>query len=138
MLFTLELILNLIFDFIKINNPVESHKLNENLSQFDIGLAIEPKKDLNNNLALSNKILCYFQSGTYILATETSAQKLFLQQHPQHGISVKDDFNNFDTVLNQVINNIEIIRRERTTRFNISQNYNWEKESEPLLYNWKI
>jgi hypothetical protein len=123
--------------FIKIHGIMASQLLNSELGKYDIGLATEPGKDLNNLLALSNKILCYFQSGLYILATETPAQKLFLSQHHKHGVTFNINFDNFEQTLIETIKNISTIRNQKSTRFSLSQMHNWENESQVLLNTWK-
>ena len=122
--------------FIKTHGTITSQMLNSELAKYDIGLATEPGKDLNNLLALSNKILCYFQSGLYILATDTPAQKHFLSHHHNHGITFNINFENFEQTLIDVIKNISIIRNQKSTRFSLSQIHNWENESQLLLNTW--
>lgn len=61
-----------------IHKIMEQNKLHIFLSEMDIGLALEPAKDLNNDIALSNKIIAYAQSGLYILATNTYGQSQFI------------------------------------------------------------
>ena len=123
-------------DFIKFHGTTNQNILYYELKYYDIGLALEPGKDLNNLLAISNKILCFFQSGLYILSTDTPAQKLFLNEHPNHGITFNMDFSNFEDTLILIIENISKIRMEKSKRFNDSRNYNWENESVLVLKNW--
>ncbi len=59
--------------------------LNAGLSSYDIGIASEPGKDLNNSIALSNKIFAYAQAGLAILASNTLAQKLFMETYSGMG-----------------------------------------------------
>jgi len=61
-----------------IHDAMEQTKLHAFLSSMDIGLALEPGKDLNNTIALSNKMIAYAQAGCYILATDTFGQTQFL------------------------------------------------------------
>ncbi len=124
-------------DFIEYHGTIESSKLHKELIKHDIGLAIEPGKDLNNILALSNKILSYYQSGLYILATDTLAQSSFLEEHPNHGIQFDKEFKNLEETILKVINDISIIREEKKNRFYQSQNFNWETASLLLLKTWE-
>ncbi len=61
-----------------IHNIMEQSELYVFLSNMDIGLALEPGKDMNNNIALSNKMIVYAQCGLYVLATNTYGQAQFL------------------------------------------------------------
>ena len=73
-------------DGIKIIQPVSQIELHEQLAQYDIGLALDlTNRDVNRDIALTNKILAYYQAGLYILATDTAAQKDFITHHPDSG-----------------------------------------------------
>ncbi len=77
---------------------------------------LEPAKDRNNELAISNKILAYLQSGLYVMATNTPAQKdLFKKFSEAHGICFDYTENNFEEVLNDILKQKELIRSR--TRF---------------------
>lgn len=117
--------------------PLEQISLHKTISNYDCGLSLENiNADFNREICLTNKIITYFQSGLFILATDTPAQKLFLNEHPNHGITFNKDFSNFEHTLLKTIENISKIRMEKTKRFNDSQNYNWENESGVILKNW--
>ena len=69
-------------DFIIIQPPLPQKELNFYLCEFDVGLAIElSSADLNRDICLTNKIFAYIQAGLLILATDTSAQKQFINEH---------------------------------------------------------
>ena len=116
--------------------PKQQSKLHEILSEFDIGLALEPAKDLNNELAISNKLLAYLQAGLYVIATETRAQKDFLKDWPQHGVCVNYTVNNFESIIKNAIDKIDTIRKEKNARFKAFNNNNWETASIQLLNQW--
>lgn len=44
-------------------------------SLFDVGLALEPGRDENNQIALSNKIFTYLLAGNAVIATATKGQR---------------------------------------------------------------
>jgi hypothetical protein len=111
--------------------------LNKEIGYYDIGLAIEPGKDLNNTLALSNKILTYFQSGLFILATDTDAQKLFMEQHASHGICSSFSNNGLTETLSLMVKNKEEIRQKKEERFLKASEFNWESESLVLKSEWE-
>ncbi|AEE50744.1 glycosyltransferase family 1 protein [Haliscomenobacter hydrossis] len=56
-------------------------------AQYDIGLATEPGFSSNNDKALSNKIFTYLLAGNAILASNTNAQKHFMQFYSNIGAS---------------------------------------------------
>ena len=56
--------------FIFLHNTMPQSELHIILSEYDVGLALEPGKDLNNKLAISNKIFAYAQAGLHVLATD--------------------------------------------------------------------
>ena len=111
-------------------------KLIKLMGQFDIGLAIEPAKDLNNTLALSNKILTYFQAGLFIVASDTAAQQLFIDGHQQHGICTSLVKEKLYTTFTGIAENKEKIRLAKANRFRNAQLFNWENESALLLNEW--
>lgn len=122
---------------ISIVNAVHPTVLNKMMGQFDIGLAIEPGKDLNNTIALSNKILTYFQGGLYILASDTAAQKLFMQQHPGHGICCSLQKEPLTYSFEKLVKDKEQIRTLKTNRFKNAAAFNWENESKALKDKWE-
>jgi hypothetical protein len=63
--------------YINIVPSMHSVDLYRSLSQYDVGLAIETEKEENRKYCLANKIWAYFQSGLFILATNTLAQNQF-------------------------------------------------------------
>lgn len=107
------------------------------MGNFDIGLAIEPGKDKNNFIALANKLITYFQSGLYILASDTPAHIDFLNTFPQHGMAVNLEKENVPSALNKLLLSAKEIQENKNTRMAASAAYSWEKESEKLLQLWK-
>ena len=120
-----------------IHASLPQSELHKHLSTFDIGLAIEPGKDINNELAISNKMLAYFQSGLYIMASNTKAQIKFIEEHPESGILTTLDKNVLDNTFQKLIEEKNILRSSATRRFETADNYSWEIESEKLLQLWK-
>ena len=122
---------------IVIHPSISQIELHHELANCDIGLAIEPGKDLNNNLAVSNKIIAYFQSGIYILATDTQAQNNFLTLHHNHGVLTDKSFSNFENILLKLVSEILSIRKNKLKRFENAQHQNWDTESIILKNTWK-
>jgi len=65
--------------------PCSEKELFETVSQHHIGLALEPAFSINNDIALSNKILTYLLAGNAIAASDTQAQSLFMNTYPGVG-----------------------------------------------------
>lgn len=109
-------------------------KLHQFLANFDLGLALELNQtDLNRQICLTNKIFAYLQAGLYIIATDTPAQKNFIERNPQHGCTVGQSREELKAGLQSVIESIRSIRKEAVNRFQAAQKYNFENESERFL-----
>lgn len=120
-----------------VHPPMKQKDLHLALGQFDIGLALEPAKDKNNELAISNKILAYLQAGLYVVATNTSGQQSFLHDLPEHGVCFDYKANNVSALLGKIIGEPGAIRKQRANRYKNFQNRNWEAASLPLVNAWK-
>ena len=129
---SLKLIPNII-----IHNSMSQKLLHQLLADFDIGLALEPVKDENNDLAISNKILSYLQAGLFVVASNTKAQDSYLKELPNHGICFDYKINNLGIVLNKLLIEIDLIRAKREIRYMDFKNRNWENESVRLLEEWQ-
>lgn len=121
---------------IEIINSLPALELIKMMNKFDVGLALEPGKDLNNDIALSNKILIYFQAGLYILASNTTAQEKFLNNHPSHGIITSLKKHELKKTLDFLIEKKNEIRDTKNERFKNSSAFNWEYESMGLVKQW--
>jgi glycosyltransferase involved in cell wall biosynthesis len=104
---------------------------------FDVGLAIEPGKDKNNFIARANKLITYFQSGLYILASDTPAHVDFFQTYPQHGRAVSLEKENVPIALQNLLESAKEIKENKQNRIAAAAQFNWETESEKLLQLWK-
>ena len=124
------------FDNIIFHLPMQQSELHKILAQFDIGLALDIPVDRNRDLAITNKLLAYLQAGLYVIATETSAQKDFLNDWQHHGTTFNYTINNFQSIVEDIIDKIDIIRKEKDARFKAFNNNNWETASIQLLNQW--
>jgi hypothetical protein len=122
--------------YINIIEPVTQEELHRIAGQFDIGLAIEPGADMNNNLLLSNKIWVYFQSGLYIMATETDGNKYFMERFPAHGNFVSLEPGPLRKSIKDLLNNLGNIRKEKEARWSHAQQHGWKKESQKIVNSW--
>lgn len=106
------------------------------LTQCDIGLAVEPGRDINNQLAISNKLMAYVQAGLFIIASHTPAQDLFLTNSQLDYLQTDLSPEDLKKQLEQLIQNKTSIRESRPVRFEKGKNYSWENIVIPLLDVW--
>jgi hypothetical protein len=123
---------------IEILEPMLQSELHKCLSKYDVGLALDlTSRDVNRDLALTNKILAYFQAGLYILATDTSAQKDFLDQYAGYGRLTRQDSASLLEGMNAIGRDILSIRSAAGKRFTDARAHCWETEGEYLEDLWK-
>lgn len=113
-------------------------ELHKELSLYDAGLAIEPGRDQNNELAVSNKMLAYYQAGLYIIASNTIAQSEFLKLQPHSGIVLSLDDEVLNERIDRVLLSLDSIRSTKQARYYYAWSQNWETESEKLLKLWSL
>lgn len=119
--------------FIEVHQPLPQKELNLKLAEFDIGLALEVKSnDFNRQICLTNKIWAYLQSGLFIFASDTLAQKQFLDMHAHSGLLISEDTKAMHTDIKRLITDIQDIRQQKLNRFTYAQNYAWEIEQDKL------
>ncbi len=115
---------------------ITQNNLHQQLSRFDIGLALEPGKDLNNELALSNKLCAYLQAGLFVVATDTIEQRRFINDYIDGGLLIKKDFSDAELMFTSIIEKKDELRSKRFQRYKINQKISWENESVKLLEIW--
>lgn len=100
-------------------------------SQFDIGLALEPAFSPNNNMALSNKLFTYMQAGLTTIASDTLAQKKFINEHLTAGrIYPKGDYEALAKIIHFYHNNRTELVESKKAALQLAHNeFNWETES---------
>ena len=119
-----------------IHLPINQKELHEFLAEFDIGLAVESSKDLNNSIAISNKILSYVQSGLYVIATPTPGQLSFLESSNLNFSIV----NLCDIEITKCVT--ELIKDKsksfnKELQFQLAKKISWENINGPLINIWK-
>ncbi len=122
---------------IDVRPPLLQADLHRELAHHDVGLALEVGKDLNNKLAVSNKIMAYAQAGLYVLATDTPGQQQFMESHPSMGVVCRQDQEGIGTGLRFLMENIDSIREGKFARFEQGAALSWESESSKLLEIWQ-
>ncbi len=115
--------------------PVEPDKIFEIAANYDIGLAIEPQINENNDLIFTNKLFTYLSSGIAILFTSTSAQKHFFNEHSNIGwIYPSGDIDSLVLVLKQILRHPgELLSYKHNSRQLAAKVYNWETEQAKLM-----
>lgn len=126
------------YPFVKYLPPMDQQSLHKKLSEFDVGLAIEPGKDDNNLIAWSNKLLTYFQTGLFVLATDTPAHRDFLNRFPMHGIALPLQEEYAQLSIEKLLAQSKSIKSEKQKRFYAARSYGWEREAEKLLEVWNL
>ena len=125
-------------DNILLHPALPQEALHQQLSKYDVGLALEkPASNLNRDLCITNKILAYYQSGLYILASNTSAQDEFITAHPEHGMLGELTTAQLLQALQQLSATRDAIRQHAAQRYQKAAAQHWEKASLPLLNTWK-
>ena len=120
-----------------VHDPLPQKILHNRLSQFDVGLALEPKKDLNNELAISNKLLAYLQAGLFVMASDTAAQTKMKEQYWEQIIclNIKEE-SQLGQGFKSLILRKEELRKQKERRYKNFSNTNWEMESTQLINSW--
>ena len=124
--------------YIHIEEPKAQNELHSILPNFDIGLALEPGRDLNNSIAVSNKIWAYLQSGLCVLSSSTQAQTDFINRFPLNGEMIFDNREKAKLQIKSLILEKIQIRERKNDRRMINNVVNWEKESSKLQSFWKF
>lgn len=120
---------------ISFTKPVALYDIFKIASGFDIGLATEVPYCINRQICLTNKLFTYLLAANCIIASDTDAQKLFLQQYPGVGSIYKHD----DAV--DLATQLETLMKDRTTLMSYrkqaaalaARELNWETESLKLI-----
>lgn len=124
-------------DNIHVHTSIPQKELHSQLRNYDVGLALEMATDRNRELCLTNKLLAYMQAGLYVLASDTPAQKDYLEKFSTHGISINIRIESeSEMTLKKLIKEKNLIRAGKLNRFQIFREINWENESLKLTNQW--
>jgi glycosyltransferase involved in cell wall biosynthesis len=129
--------LNLSDDQLTFLDPVMEVDIVSIASNHHVGLASEPGRDLNNELALSNKIMMYLLAGNALICSDTVSQKNFLDLNPSVGtLYLKDNSTDLSRVLTYYMDNPELLNDHRKNALQLGKvKYNWEVEKKKFLQN---
>ena len=120
---------------VKFHEPVKEDEIPIISSQHHIGLALEPGRDLNNKIALSNKLFIYLLSGNAVLFSSTTAQKDFFEENKGiGGIYEPGDYMALANLIKIYLENPNLLKEHRNKSHELAKTkYNWEIESVKLL-----
>lgn len=116
--------------YLQILPPMTQTELHRSLVSYDVGLALEfDDSDLNRQLCLTNKILAYAQAGLYILATDTPAQKQFIQENECCGLLCGQTPEALKDGIVKLVGQVNQIHSLRYKLFEKANVLTWERES---------
>lgn len=123
---------------ISLKEAMPQKELHHEIGRYDIGLALEIPQDAcdNRSICLTNKIFAYFLSGLWILATDTPAQREFIDRHRGHGALSALDPVSLTAQIEYIIENASDIRSQKAQRFHAAKHACWENEKNLLLDAW--
>ena len=114
--------------------PVKGDEIFKMASQFDIGMASETGFCLNNNLALSNKIFTYIQSGLAVAASDTPAQSGLTRTIPSKPVKIYRDAMELAGIIDFYDQNRDLLAQTQKDAFETGQTeLNWEHEAEKFI-----
>jgi glycosyltransferase involved in cell wall biosynthesis len=98
-------------------------------------LALEVKTPLNRNICLTNKIFTYLQSGLAVIASDTMAQKAFMEQYPGIGrIYEGGNIQSLSGVISAFNQNRELHLEARQNALALGrEQLNWQQESKKFI-----
>jgi glycosyltransferase involved in cell wall biosynthesis len=120
---------------LKFIDPVLPEEIFNISRKHDIGLALEIPHVLNRDICLTNKIFTYLIAGNAIIASETAAQKHFMEKYPQVGKSFPiGDIDKLAECLQYFYDNREALLKCQQAAWKLGkEELNWEKEQRKFL-----
>lgn len=121
-------------------HPLVSNKeLPFRTAEHDVGLALEIGFSINNQLAISNKIFQYINSGLSIMASKTKGQSYLMNQNEEIGFLIdihntKEVAQKIELLANSKKNNTDELDNMKQASKNLSQTkYNWNIEGQKFI-----
>ena len=121
---------NLVF-----HKPILSQEIFSFSAQFDIGLALESNTPLNRDICLTNKIFSYLTAGLAIIASNTAAQKAFIESNEGTGFVYQmGNAAELADKIDYLFQNRNALRDCKIKAIQLATDkYNWELESAKFL-----
>lgn len=115
---------------VQFHDPVAPDELFSFAAEFDVGIASETASTINRDICLTNKIFTYLQCGLAIVASDTRAQTLFMQQYPDTGsLYLKTNDASLVEVLDHYLKSPDELFSVRLANYQLGQTtLNWENE----------
>ena len=120
---------------ITLKSPIPEKEIFKELSNHQIGLALEPGFSENNNIARSNKLFSFIVGGCHIVATATPAQ-LDFQKEYEASVTFIDltKPHTISEVIQEINSNRDTLYTSRMLNWKLGQvKVNWETESSKLV-----
>lgn len=122
------------------NHKVEFYTLRseqeliELAAQYHIGLALERTTPYNRNICLTNKIFVYLISGLAIIASETLAQRRFIEENPGIGFTYSiQKKERLTEIIKSYYTDICLLNLHRKNAYSLAAKLqNWEQEKVKL------
>ena len=116
-------------------NPIPPEEIFSFSAKFDIGLALESNIPMNRDICLTNKIFSYLISGLAIIASDTEAQKSFMEEnegigyvYPIGGVA------ELAKKIHYLFQNKTVLMNFKARAIQLAEEkYNWEIESSKLI-----
>ena len=113
--------------------PLPEKDLIRRLSEHHIGLALETGTTRNRQLCRTNKLFCYPLAGCLTLASDTNAQRQFMEEHPEAGVVFANDEELRSILQSWHSNPSELVAKRKTAWQLAHDTLHWETESKKLL-----
>jgi glycosyltransferase involved in cell wall biosynthesis len=115
--------------------PVPADELFAVAAAYDIGMAAEIPHSENRDICLTNKLFTYLLAGNCILASDTKAQRLFMENNSGIGFLYRNDSpDDLAARLKDLYKDRAGLRQCRRRSLALaSEKYNWESESAIFL-----
>ncbi len=116
-------------------DPVSPDLIFSIAAQHHIGLALETETTINREICLTNKIFTYLLSGLAIIATDTLAQKQFLDTYSEIGYYyTKGNVVELAELILKYQNNFDLMQQHRLSTLKLATEVmNWEEEQKKFL-----
>lgn len=117
------------------HSPCPPEELVAEAARYDIGLALETGKELNNLLAVSNKLFTYLNAGLAVVASDTPGQAGIMAQIPEAGVMCRmNDARSLAAGINELIGEPGRLAAAReAARRAAEERYNWEVEARKVV-----
>lgn len=121
--------------YLFIYNPIAPDSIFKFANRFDIGLALELNTPFNREVCLTNKIFTYLVAGLAIIASNTLAQKAFIEKNNGIGSTYSNgDVKALALTIDNYFNDRQLLNSCKLESNKIAkEKYNWETESTALI-----